>query len=335
MIIHIKGNTENNKQLVEKLQKGNPITLLNKIWLDYLEKVYIDRQLKICDSQKDGFLNLITKSPDKISCIYTEFKSGQPTTDQVFDAVYGKGAKSRLRVILYDGVASDEDLDNPGANEIIVEGFVNGINSYGANIFLVKVRLDKDGKLECQTITGPSGIVEQSDTKIPPEDIVRQSEFWEVYYWSHYECFFVAHDCLSEGLDRRRNYGEKTDENEFYWCVRWNEMGIIYEIRNNSEDVDCLKIIWEQKRHELQKLFTGYKIAYAAEPGIASKIIINVSDITVDVLVNATMSFKKDLADKIKKEINKLSVFLQEYLYECENGRLKELEEFRSLAEIC
>jgi hypothetical protein len=40
MLIHINGNAETNKKLVEKIQKGNPVTLLNKIWFDFLEKAY-------------------------------------------------------------------------------------------------------------------------------------------------------------------------------------------------------------------------------------------------------------------------------------------------------
>ena len=335
MIIHINGNAELNKKLVEKIQKGNPVTLLNKIWFDFLEKAYIDKQLEICDCQKDRFFNLIKKSTDGISGIYAEFKSGQPTTDQVFDAVYGKGAKNRLRVILYDGVTSDEDNGNTGADEIIVESFVDGMNSYGSNIFLVKVRLDKDGKLECETITGPDEIVEASEAKIPPEEVVRENEFWDLYYWSQYECFFFAHRCLAAGLGEHWKYGERVDENEFSWCVRWNESGIFYEIRNDSKEMDCLTIIWEKKKDEFQELFPGYKVTYEAKPGVPSKIFIYASDIKVGVLVSATISFKRDLAGKIKNEINNLGEFLQEYLCECENGKLKKVSEFRSLAEVC
>jgi len=333
MLIHIKGSTENNKGLVEKIQKGNPVTLLNRIWFDFLERAYIDKEIEICDCQKDKFFKLIKKSTDGISGIYAEFKSGQPTTDQVLDAVYGKGANSMFRVLLYDAAITDEDRDNPGADEIIVESLIDGMNQYGANIFLVKVGLDADGNIQCETNTGPSEIIEPSEAKIPPEEIVRQSEFWEVYYWSHWECFFKAHDCLSGNIHEHWNYGYKSHGSMISWCVKWDDSGIFYEIKNDDEDLDILEIIWAGKYSELQALFPKYKLEYVSKPGIPSKIRIKVNDLPITALLNASAPFKKEIAGKLLMELHGLDEFMEEAEDNVKNGNTREAIESGLLAE--
>jgi hypothetical protein len=199
----IKSNSTSCK-VYKKIRQENPAALINKIVLDYSENGSIGEDWNLTYDNESLLCDILEGCT-----LYIDFKHGQPTTDQVFDAVYGKGAKCRLRVIMYDGESSNEDVENPGADEIIVESFVNGMNSYGVNLFFAKVGIYQDRSLKYETITVPEDIIEPSEAKIPPEEIVRENEFWDLYYWSQQECFFVAHECLSEGLHEHSEYGHK------------------------------------------------------------------------------------------------------------------------------
>jgi hypothetical protein len=189
--------------------------------------------------------------------------------------------------------------------------------------------------IECETVTAPDDIIEPSEAKIPPEDVVRENEFWDLYYWSLQECFFVAHRCLEEGLDERWEYGHQYEMDDLYWSVKWDDSGIYYEIRSESQENDYVKTIWESKKYELQALFPDYKPTYVSKPGIPSRIIINATDLPLTCLLNASLSFKKELAERILIEFSKIDEFMQSAAEDCKDGKLREGVEFRSLAEVC
>ena len=326
---------ESRKELFKQIQEDGPAVFLREIGIYDSKIASIDRECNKSDDQSSFICNLFKADDWEVGPVYITIKHGQPTTDQVFEAVYGRGSKCRFRAIMYDGETLDEDLQNPSAYDIIVESFVDGMNSYGGNLFLMKVGFDTDGCIKCDTITAPNKIANRSEAKIPPEDIVRENEFWDVFYWSQYEDFFAAHHCLKAGLDEHWKFGIQGEEEEFYWSVKWDESGIFYEIRSDSHENDCVKEIWESKKFDLQTLFPDYKVTYVSKTGIPARIIINASDLPVRGLLNASLSFKKELAKRILVEFGKFDGFMQIAAEDFKKGKLREVMEFRSLAEAC
>jgi hypothetical protein len=140
---------------------------------------------------------------------------------------------------------------------------------------------------------------------------------------------------LEEGLDERWEYGIKGEMNDLSWSVRWDKSGIFYEIGEESDENDYVKIIWNSKKFDLQAIFPDYKVTYVSKPGIPSRIIINASDLPVSCLLNASLSFKKKLAERILKEYFEFDEFMQSAAEDCKDGKLKKVVEFRSLAEAC
>ena len=328
-------NNKTTKKMFDHIQKEGPAVLLEKIWTHYVENAFIDKMNVISRFENGLICAMLRNIAAQNNGVFIDFKHGEPTTDQVFDAVYGKGAKCKLKVILYDGETSEKDRKNPAADEIIVESFVDAMNSYGTNIYLAKVGFDDDGYIECETVTAPDDIIEPSEAKIPPEDVVRENEFWDLYYWSLQECFFVAHRCLEEGLDEHWEYGIQGEMNNLCWSVKWDESGIFYEIRSESQENVYVKSIWASKKFDLQAIFPNYKVTYVSKPGVPSRISINASDLPVTCLLNASLSFKKDLAERILKEYFGFDAFMQSAACDCKKGKLRDVAEFRSLAEVC
>jgi hypothetical protein len=137
--------TKTTQKMFDYIQKEGPAVLLEKIWTHYVENASIDKMNDISRFENGLTCAILRDIAAKNDGVFIDFKHGEPTTDQVFNAVYGKGAKSRLRVILYDGERSQNDRRNPAADYIIVESFVDSMNSYGANIYLAKVGLGVEG----------------------------------------------------------------------------------------------------------------------------------------------------------------------------------------------
>jgi hypothetical protein len=167
---------ESRKELFKQIQEDGPVVFLREIGIYDSKIASIDRECNKSDDQSSFICNLFKADDWEVGPVYITIKHGQPTTDQVFEAVYGRGSKCRFRAIMYDGETLVADRDNPSADEIIVESFVDAMNSYGRNIFLMKVGLDSDGWLECRTITNLDQIIKPSEGKIPS---LAKMQSWE------------------------------------------------------------------------------------------------------------------------------------------------------------
>ena len=96
-------DTETTKKMFDHIQKEGPAVLLEKIWTHYVENASIDKMNDISRFENGLTCAMLRNIAAQNNGVFIDFKHGEPTTDQVFDAVYGKGAKCKLKVILYDG----------------------------------------------------------------------------------------------------------------------------------------------------------------------------------------------------------------------------------------
>mgnify|MGYP006304976735 FL=1 len=66
-------------------------------------------------------------NPETKLLAYVNFKQGYPTTDQVFDSIYGAGKGSDLRIILYNN-RDGYDEKNPTAADHVISPAVDEFN---------------------------------------------------------------------------------------------------------------------------------------------------------------------------------------------------------------
>ena len=133
---------ESAKKMFDHIQKKGPSALLKKIRIDGSNIVLIENKWNERDDRKSVKCNFVKEIENETAGLYINIKHGQPTTDQVFDAVYGRGAKCKIRVIIFDGKVSEANCCNPAANEYVVDSLITAMIGYPLNLHLVKLMSD-------------------------------------------------------------------------------------------------------------------------------------------------------------------------------------------------
>jgi len=192
--------TESVKKVFGKLSKDDAFALLKKIGTDNFKFVSIENKWSESDNHKSIICNLAKEIREETAEAYIDLKHGQPTTDQVFDAVYGKGAKCKIRIIIYDGEISEEDNDNPAANEFVVWSLIAAMNEYPLYLYLVELKGEDIEKSLCEIDDFEELEPEYSIEEIPTLEEFRIDEFWDVYFDSLNEGFYSPWKAFSEGL---------------------------------------------------------------------------------------------------------------------------------------
>jgi hypothetical protein len=95
--------------------------------------------------------------------ILLNFKQGQPTVDQVFNAIFEHGADSNERIIGFTGGHCWDDRENPGADVDKVKSLIENMNSYDQRIYLVKMSCDSTSSaVDYEVLAKPLGILFRS-----------------------------------------------------------------------------------------------------------------------------------------------------------------------------
>jgi hypothetical protein len=289
-------DTETTKKMFDHIQKEGPVVLLNKMAIDDYKFMSIENKWNESDDHKSIICNLVKEIREETAEVYIDIKHGQPTTEQVFDAVYGRGAKCKIRIIMYDGKESKEDGGNPAADEDVVESLIEAMNVYPLNLYLVKLESDdiKTAIDDMDDFEKP--VPEYSIEDLPSREEFRTGEFWCVYFDSLDECDYRAWKAFSDGL---RDAAEwqltlfTQEEAEIPLC--WDSDGIKYIVKQKDESSDYLQRIWESKQEELKKQYNGH-VEFEYLPGKLPKINIQYSDKQISWLVTATSYEKIDFA---------------------------------------
>ena len=306
------------KKMFEHIQKEGPAVLLKKIRIDGSNIVLIENKWNERDDRKSVTCNLVKEIENETAGLYINIKHGQPTTDQVFDAVYGRGAKCKIRVIIYDGKVSDANCCNPAADEFVVDSLITAMNAYPLNLHLVKLMSNdsEDDQHDMEGFTEPTP--EYTMQELPSPEEFRIAEFWCVYFDSLDEDGYASWRPFSAGLRESAKrkltlYTEKHAEIQ----LNWENDGIKFIVKQTDESVDYLQRIWSLKQDELKQDYDG-RVEFEYLPGKLPKIIIHHSDRLLSWLVTATSQEKDDFAKDLHEDFYGLRYYLDDVVEEIE-----------------
>ena len=189
------------KMALNEIQLKN---ILAVIGMENARDINIKEILRQDPSQIILIAEFINGNPEGKLLAYVNFKQGYPTTDQVFDSIYGAGKGCDLRIILYNN-RHGYDGKNPTAADLVVEPAMDVLNNYSANLLLVESD-ENCGHLGGSTMiyiglykTDP--ILSFSD--LPSVEQFRAEEFWSYYFDSFNECFYEPW-CLPKRVPNQR-----------------------------------------------------------------------------------------------------------------------------------
>ncbi len=138
--------------------------------------------------------------------VLLNFKQGQPTVDQVYDAIYELGADCHTQIIVFTGGHCWDDKENPGADIDKVKSLVETMNEYDQRIYLVKIVGDSTSSaVEFEVLVKPNDHPKFSKADCPTKEHFTESEIWQIHFWP--VDFIFQEFAFQSEFDPDREYG--------------------------------------------------------------------------------------------------------------------------------
>ena len=251
---------------------------------------------------------------DNLSSVMIDIKHGKPSTEQVYDAVYGVGKDCSKRVIVYDDAQNDKDTGNPTADHYVVGRLIQAMDDFPLNLYHVKPNEFAHGpetfdlsKLGMQ----PKNF---SINELPSPLQFRIAEFWEIIYDSLNEGFYHSWEAFDGGIRNDMDYGHYFGLNGLDVTLKWTEDGIDFSVVQTDDDNDYLMQIWRLKEDELRQKFDQIKFEYL--PGKLPKIKIRYLDRPVSWLATAGLDEKIEFAKQLHNDFLGFQSDMDEVLWD-------------------
>lgn len=246
---------------------------------------------------------------------YVNYKQGYPTTDQVFDSIYGIGRGSDLRIIMFNN-KNGYDEKNPAAEQFVVSTVIEGMNEYQENLGLVQ-SLSDDGVF--QKVGLYSVDLYKNEATFPTEEQFRAEEFWSIYFDSLNSCFYEPEKIFQYGLRTKDDWGHMLYLDPIAEMpVYWSDDGIKYKIMKCHDDNGELEEVLFAARHEIISRYGHDNVSFKYDYR-NFEFTIHYSVLPFSWLMIATPEEKAALAEKLHTDMFSLRWRLQEIYHEIDD----------------
>ena len=207
------------------------------------------------DDRKGLIVKVHEAGNDNLSSVMIDIRKGQPSTEQVYDAVYGVGKDCSKRVIVYDDTQNGKDTGNPTADHYVVGRLIKAMDDYPLNLYHVKPHEFAHGPetFDLRKLGIPTKNF--SINKLPSPLQFQIAEFWEVIYDSLNEGFYHSWETYDGGIRNNMDHGHYFGLNGLDVTLKWTEDGIDFSVVQTEDDNDYLMQIWRLKKEEFRRQF--------------------------------------------------------------------------------
>jgi len=245
--------------------------------------------------------------------VLLNFKKGQPTVDQVYNAVYQIGSDCHQRIIVFTGGNFLDDKFNPSADVDTVKCLVDTMNRFDLNIYLVKLIQDStNSNCDYEILVQPNSHPEFSSAECPSKEKFTEAEFWEVYFWGYDN--WIEATPFELGFDSNNEYGQCYPIGDLEIDIKWTDDGAILRIEDPGEN-HALGDIWDDRKIEIQDMFRGCDIQLLIRSGATLKLIVKIFDKPIGDLDGMPWREKMHYAGLLWSKIIQLQGFIEKGLY--------------------
>jgi len=271
-------------------------------------------------------LTVKEKDKDARFKIMMDIRSGEPSIDQVYDAVYETGRECSKRVILYTGGLNVNDKDNPAVDEWAVGSLVANMNVYPLDLYLFKIDKHdlKAKRYDLDYHKVPKTGHNYSVADIPTDISFRNSEFWLVYFDCLNEAYYRAWNAFEYGFKEISEFGYMTEIDRWVEStVWWNDSGIHFIVQQTDDSDGSLKKIWSLKQKEFQNRYGSDSVEFEYLPGDLPRLTIRYLDRPLKWLLHASPHEKAAFAKTLHDDFFEFYYFFADLYDECEESVLQ------------
>jgi hypothetical protein len=274
---------------------------------DYVDKLskeeYLINFLKkheICDPEKIDNICVYTKYKEYGRMIFSvhdgecydvliDIKAGEPSIEQVYNSVYGMGARCTKRIVMYGGLNENETY-SPANGEMVVGSLVECMNMYESNISLIKMSQQEFRTEIFDLILNDSNLPPRFEIKneLPTLEQFRKAEFWNVYFDSLNSGFYDESKAFSGNISDEDNYGNYYEFGPFRIILKWERDGAFFSVTQIEGEIDILMNIWLKCKKVLKSKFQNLDIQFYAPLDKEPTITIKFWDFPISEVINAT-----------------------------------------------
>jgi hypothetical protein len=251
--------------------------------------------------------------------IILNFKQGQSTVDQVYDAVYQNGVDCQNRIIAFTGGDTLDDKYNPSADVDTVKCLIDTINRFDLNISLVHMVYDStNSACDFEILAKPDRHPKFIKAECPSKEKFTEAEFWDVYFWGYNN--WVEATPFEFGFDSNSEFSQCLPIGDLELETKWTDEGAIIRIEDTSDKKYMLGDIWDDRRGEIQDMFRGCAMELLVRSGATLKLIVKVFDKPIDDLAGTPWREKMHYAGLLWSKFIQFQGFIEKSLQDLKNN---------------
>lgn len=252
--------------------------------------------------------------------ILLNIKQGQPTVDQVYNAIYQHGKDCHNRIISFTGGHCYDDKKNPGADIDKARSLVETMNEYDQNIYLVKKSCDSTcSAIEYEVLAQPTANPKFNQADYPTKEQFTEVELWQIHFWPVDDIFQEL--VFQSEFDPDREYGLYLEVGGLGIDTKWKDDGAMILVTDTSTNDNTLERLWNTKKNEIMDMFKGCEIELLYRSGRLKKITVVVFNKTFGDLTGAMWKEKSCYAGLLYSKYMQFEGFIERTLQDFTKAR--------------
>jgi hypothetical protein len=298
--------------------KENIKSLLAAINIGTFANINIIKEATYNPINKSILIEIPNESCEGEIEIMLNFKQGQPTVDQVYNAIYQFGADCQKRIIVFTGGNCWNDKYNPGADVDIVKCLIENMTRFDRNIYLVKMVCDSTSSIfYYEILVQPDIRPLLSKEECPSKEKFTEAEFWEVYFWGYNN--FIEATPFEFGFDSNSEFSQCFPIGDLELETKWTDEGAIIRIEDTSDKKYVFGDIWDDMRDEIQDMFRGCAMELLVRSGATLKLIVKVFDKPIGYLAGMPWREKMHYSGLLWSKFIQFQGFIEKALQDSNN----------------
>jgi hypothetical protein len=246
-------------------------------------------------------------------------KQGQPTVDQVYNAIYQMGSDCHKCIIVFTGGNNYDDKYNPSADVDTVKCLIGNMNRFDRNIYLVQMVYDSTSSIcDYEILAQPDSHPKSSSAEYPSIEKFTEAEFWNVYFWGYNN--WVEAIPFEFGFDSESEYSQCFPIGDLELETKWTDEGAIIRIEDTSDKKYLLGDIWNDRKDEIQDMFRGCAMESLIRSGATLKLLVKVFDKPIGDLAGMPWREKMHYAGLLWSKFIQIQEFIEKALEDIKNS---------------